>query len=153
MSRNEAALVDEILKMSGDIFSAIPIAVPAEWLSLDLTVAQLRVMLVLHARGASRMSVIAAEMDVALSTATGIVDNLVKKGLVMRQTDPRDRRRVIAALAPAGQELINRLWLSGQFQIEQLLDGLTEAQLEKAAAVARMLYTNISRQQGGGDAR
>lgn len=153
MARNRAALVNEILKLSGDIFNAIPIAIPPEWLSLELTVAQLRLLLVLHARGPSRMSVIAAELDAALSTATGIADNLVKKGLVTRQTDPQDRRLVIAALAPAGQELINKLWLSGQFQMERLLDGLTVTQLEKAAAVARMLYKNVSRQPGGGDAR
>jgi DNA-binding MarR family transcriptional regulator len=152
MSRNKETLMQEIIKLSGDIFNAIPIAIPAEWLTLDLTVAQLRLLLVLHARGPSRMSAIAAELDVALSTATGIVDNLVKKGLVTRQTDPQDRRLVIATLSPGGQELINKLWLSGQFQIERLLDGLTGEQLEKAAEVARMLYKNIAGQTGGGSA-
>jgi len=150
MSRNKETVVQEIVKLSGDIFNAIPIAVPVEWLSLDLTVAQLRLLLVLHARGASRMSAIAAELDVALSTATGIADNLVKKGLVTRQTDSQDRRLVIATLSPRGQGLINKLWLSGQFQIERLLDGLTGEQLEKGAEVARMLYKNIMSQTGGG---
>ena len=90
------------------------------------------------------MSSIASELDVALSTATGVVDHLVKKGLVIREADPQDRRLVICRLSPTGQELINRLWTSGQFQMERLLDGLTLEQLEKAAEVAQMLFDNVS---------
>jgi DNA-binding MarR family transcriptional regulator len=119
--------------------------IPAEWLSSDLTVAQLRVLLVLHAEGPSRMSSIASGLDIAHSTATGIVDNLVKKGLVAREADTQDRRLVICELSAAGQELINRLWVSGQFQMEKLLDGLTLEQLEEAVEVAQMLFDNVSR--------
>ncbi len=153
MPQNQKALVQQILKLSEDIFNAIPITIPDEWLSSNLTLAQLRVLLVLHVQGSSRMSSIASALDIALPTATGIVDNLVKKGLVMREADPQDRRLVICKLSPEGQNLINRLWRSGQFQMENLLEGLTIEQLEKAADVARILFDNISRKTGnvGGD--
>ena len=145
MQQNKEVLVQHILKMAEDIYHVLTPNIPTEWLSSDLTVAQLRVLLVLHAEGPSRMSSIASELDIALSTATGVVDNLVKKELVIREADPQDRRLVICELSSTGQELINRLWISGQFQMEKLLDGLTLEQLEKAAEVAQMLFDNVSK--------
>lgn len=145
---NRETLVRQILKISEDIFNSIPINIPMEWLSSDFTIAQLRVLLVLQVQGASRMGSIASALEIALPTATGIVDNLVKKDLVVRETDPQDRRLVICKLSPEGQNLINRLWRSGRFQMENLLDGLTLQQLEKAADVAQILFNNVSRKLG-----
>lgn len=149
MKPSEQELVKRIQKLSGDIFNAMPSDIPAEWLTLDLTLTQLRVLLVLRARGPSRMSDIAAVLGVALPTATGIVDNLVRKRLAVREADPQDRRLVICRLSPEGQNLINRLWTSGEFGMGQLLEGLAPEQLEKAADVARMLLDNLSRKTGG----
>ena len=144
MKRNKKSLVQHILKLAEDIYNALGTRIPTEWLSSDLTVAQLRVLLVLHTEGPSRMSSIASTLNIALSTATGIVDNMVKKALVEREDDPQDRRLVICKLSPQGQEIINRLWTSGQFKLEKLLDGLTLEQLGKAAEVTEMLYDNVS---------
>jgi DNA-binding MarR family transcriptional regulator len=138
------ALAQYIVKLSGDIFRAIKPNFPAEWLTSDLTVAQLRVLLVLHAEGPSRMSSIASSLGIAVSTATGIMDNLVKKGLVVRGADAEDRRLVICKLSPQGQETINRFWTLGQFQIEKLLQGLSLEQLEKAAEVGEFLLSNAT---------
>ena len=156
MSLRTNELVQEILKLSEDIYNAIPLDIPPEWLNSDLTVAQLRVLLVLQSQGPSRMSNIAWIIGVTLPTATGVVDNLVRKELIVRENDPQDRRLVICRLAPAGQELINKLWTSGRFQMENLLDGLTPEQLEKAREVARMLLENVTRKKvqavkGGGE--
>jgi DNA-binding MarR family transcriptional regulator len=150
MVQSEQKLAQKILELAGDIFNAMSPDIPAEWLTLDLTLAQLRLLLVLRAQGPSRMSDIAAVLGIALSTATGIVDNLVRKELAVRETEPQDRRLVICRLSPQGQELINRLWISGQFQISRLLEGLTRPQLEEAAGVAQMLLDNLSR-KGNGD--
>lgn len=150
MKHSEQDAVNRILKLSGDIFNAMPSDIPAEWLSLDLTLAQLRVLLVLKSKGHSRMSDIAAVLGVALPTTTGIVDNLVRKGLAVREADPQDRRLVICQLSQQGQEVINRLWTSGEFHMESLLEGLSPDQLEKAADVAQMLFDNLSRRTGGG---
>ena len=145
MSRNKESLVQNILKRSEEIYNILDLAIPPEWLSSDLTVAQLRVLLLLHAAGPSRMSSIASSIGTALSTATGIMDNLVKKGMVLREADPHDRRLVICGLSPEGVELISRLWKMGQAQMERLLEGLTLEQLQKAVEVADFLYSNVCR--------
>ena len=144
MGHNEDRLVRQILERAEDIYNMLSPGIPTEWFSSDLTVAQLRVLLVLHSAGPSRMSAIASVIDIALPTATGVVDKLVKKGLVIRETDPQDRRLVICRLSPAGQESINRLWTSSQFQMERLLEGLTEDELERAAEVTETLFNNLA---------
>jgi DNA-binding MarR family transcriptional regulator len=136
-------LVGQILQRAEDIYNMLSPGIPTEWFTSDLTVAQLRVLLVLQSTDSSRMSDIASVLDVALSTATGIVDKLVRKELVIRETDPQDRRLVICRLSPTGQEVINRLWTSGQFQMESLLDGLNKEELEKASEVAEILFNNL----------
>ena len=145
MTPDREELVQQILRLSEDIYNSIPLDIPSEWLESDLSVAQLRVLLVLQSQGPSRMSSVASIIGVALPTATGVVDNLVKKNLAFRANDRQDRRLVICKLSPQGQELINKLWMSGRFQMENLLDGLDMEQLEKAHEVARILYENISR--------
>ena len=144
--RDDKTLVTQILRLSEDIFQAIKLGIPAEWLMSDMTVAQLRVLLLLHTEGQSRMKSIAANLDIAVSTATGIIDNLVKKELVTRSADIGDRRVVICALSPQGQEIINRIWAQGQFQMKKLLHGLSIEQLEKVREVADFLLVNVKLQ-------
>jgi DNA-binding MarR family transcriptional regulator len=139
-------LVMQILAASENIFQTIGLNIPPEWLSSDMTVAQLRVLLLLHTEGQSRMSSIASTLGIAVSTATGIIDNLVKKELVIRSADPEDRRVVICALSPIGREIINSMWAQGQSQMEKLLRGLTIEQLEKAKEVAQILLHNAQSQ-------
>jgi DNA-binding MarR family transcriptional regulator len=142
--QDNETLVRYILKLSEDIYRLVMPGVPAEWLTSDLTFAQLRVLLVLYTEGPSRMSSIASSLGIAVSTATGIVDKMVRKGLVVRGADPEDRRLVICTLSSRGQETINRLWALGRFQIEKLLQGLSLEQLKKAAEVADFLLANVA---------
>jgi DNA-binding MarR family transcriptional regulator len=144
LRQDSETLVRHILKLAEDIYRAVKPSVPPEWLTSDLTVAQLRVLLVLYTEAPIQMSSIASSIGIAVSTATGIVDNLVRKGLVMRGSNPEDRRLVICTLSPQGQELINRLWALGQFQIEKLLQGLSLERLKKAAEVAEFLLYNVT---------
>jgi DNA-binding MarR family transcriptional regulator len=105
------------------------------------------VLLLLHTEGPSRMSSIAATLGIAVSTATGIIDNLVRKELVIRSADTEDRRVVICGLSPRGQAVINSIWIYGQLQMKKLLNGLSPEQLEKAKEVAEMLLANVKTQR------
>ncbi len=140
--QNTKALTRHILKLSEDIFQQIKLSVPGEWLNSDMTVAQLRVLLFLYTEGPSRMSVIASSIGIAVSTATGILDNLVKKELVVRAADPEDRRLVICLLSPQGQEAINPMWTLGRLQIKKLLHNLSLKELIKVDEVAKILLRN-----------
>lgn len=141
-NKESRVLIKRILKLAEEIFREVKPIIPSEWLTSDVTVAQLRVLLVLYAQGSSRMSSIASRIGIAISTATSIVDNLVKKSLVVRSDVPEDRRLVICTLSPEGKKLINRLWMLGRAQIEKLLQGLTLEQLKKAVEVAGFILSS-----------
>lgn len=142
MKEQQENLISEILKTSEQVFNIIKPQIPLEYLSSDITIAQLRVLIVLYTDGPSKMSSIAAQLEVALSSVTGIVDNLVKKNLAIRRADTQDRRVVFCCLTPEGKELLNSLWMMGRTEMKKLLDGLSEEDLEKSAEVARILLAN-----------
>ena len=136
-------LVERILGLTDSIYRTLQVSIPPEWLSSDLTVAQLRVLLLLHTEGALRMSAVAAKLGIAVSTATGIMDKLVAKGFVLRQADEQDRRLVVMRLSPAGTKLMNAVWELGRAQIEKLLQGLDTAELKQAAELVRLLRERL----------
>jgi len=137
-----------ILKLAEDIFNAVPMTIPKEWISSDLTLAQLRVLLVLFTQGPSRMSAISSVLGIAMPTATGIMDKLVKKKYVVRESDPQDRRAVICRLSGQGRHIVSRIWLTAQFDLRKLLDGMTAEQLDKIGDAVGILFDNVLLQTG-----
>lgn len=144
IEQEKQALMRRIPELAEDIYRALRPVVPAEWLTSDITVAQLRILLLLYTEGPLQMSSLASSAGIAVSTATGIVDNLFRKGLVQRQASPEDRRLVICSLSPAGQELVRRLWAVSRSQIEKLIRGLSLAQLRKVAEVVEILLQHVT---------
>ena len=71
----------------------------------DLGDSQVMVLFTLMHMGRQLTSELARRYHVANPTMTRIVDELVKKGLVERQPDTKDRRRIFLALTAEGQEL------------------------------------------------
>jgi len=142
-AQENKVIIGRILGLSNDIFNAIRLTIPPEWLTSDMTVAQLRILMLIHAEGATRMSSIAGTLKTSLPTITGTVDILVKKGLVSRSSDPDDRRLVFCSLSPAGKEVMGKMWTFGRQQIENLMLGCSTEELKKALEVAEMLLRNV----------
>lgn len=84
-------------------------ASPNDWVSVNLTMAQLKVMFVLHHHGPTRVTDLAEALGVSPPSITGTLDRLVEEQLVERRHDTTDRRLVITSLTAAGQALVERL--------------------------------------------
>jgi DNA-binding MarR family transcriptional regulator len=67
-------------------------------------IAQIEVLQMLRETGAVRLGDLAARLNLAQSTVSGLVSSLVGDELVRREVDARDRRAMVVELAPAGQE-------------------------------------------------
>jgi DNA-binding MarR family transcriptional regulator len=65
------------------------------------------------------------------ATMTGIVDRLVRMGLVTRQRDVRDRRRVLVELTPAGREVLGRVRKSREKRLRETLACLSPRDAEE----------------------
>ncbi|MFO8009442.1 MAG: MarR family transcriptional regulator [Dehalococcoidia bacterium] len=137
-------LIEELLELTEDLFAVLHPTLSLDKLASDITVAQLRVLIGLRTLGQSHMSAIANAAGVVPSTATGIVDNLVGKGLVSRKPDPNDRRRVVCRLSPEGEELVQGLWSWGRSQIGSLLESMPIEQLRNASEGARTLRDRVN---------
>ncbi len=143
MAPDREALVQRFLELGEALYELLSPTFSFDKIASDVTVAQLRVLVILRDGGPTTMSSLAASARVVPSSATGIVDNLVGRGLVLRDADQMDRRRVICQLSPQGQEMINSLWTQGRAQIETLLDAMDEDQLEHACEVTESIYRKM----------
>jgi DNA-binding MarR family transcriptional regulator len=107
--------------------------IPQVWLNMDLTMPQLKIMVMLWREGPTRMTELASGLAVTLATATGIVDRLVEKNHVVRESLPGDRRVVLCRLSDEGQEFMETMWLSGRTQVARILKMMTPEQLKAVA--------------------
>lgn len=100
-----------------------------DWTTLNLTMAQLRILFRLYYEGPLTVGRLAHSLGVTLPSVTGTVDRLVQQALVERCTDASDRRLVINQLTPAGQGLIERLQQGRRARLRALLERLTTAEI------------------------
>ncbi len=106
--RSEHA-VDAALRYLGEALARFdPIRVRA-WAELGLTTAQLRVMFLMRETPGVTAGELASRLSVTPPTISGIVDRLVKLGLVRREDDESDRRLVRNFLSDAGESACGRL--------------------------------------------
>jgi len=125
MSRmNRQETVAEILKIADKLFRALLPAVPEELLSLDITMPQLKIMVVLYIRGSIKMSNLAADLQITMATATGLVDRMVERGYLLRESLPEDRRVVLCRLSESGQKTVSSIWESAGKQSRNLVEAL-----------------------------
>ena len=74
----------------------------------DLTGVETRTVELLGRLGACRMTELADQIGLAVSSATALVDRLETKGQVIRSRDDEDRRVVMVQLSPDGQTAYNQ---------------------------------------------
>ncbi len=72
----------------------------------ELTGPQLWALWELGHEGPLALKDLAARMHLEPSTVVGVVDRLVLKGLVVRNPDPQDRRRISLAPTPKGEDIL-----------------------------------------------
>ena len=90
------------LTVHGDIY----LADFAERLSPGLGRGPIKALLKLRRLGPLRVKELAVQLRLDSTTVTRHVDDLSRRGLVSRTTDPADRRAVLVALTPGAVELL-----------------------------------------------
>jgi DNA-binding MarR family transcriptional regulator len=110
-----------------------------EFVELDVSMPQAKLLYLLAAAGEIHMSALAARLRVTLSTVSGAVDRLVARGLASRHDDPADRRQVVVAATPEGIALVERFRELNDAQLSTLLDALDDGQLGVVADAVEIL--------------
>ncbi|MCD4781036.1 MAG: MarR family winged helix-turn-helix transcriptional regulator [Candidatus Omnitrophica bacterium] len=105
--------------------------------SINIPHAQIFTMLILCEKDLCRISDIRQELDIRASTASGIIDRLVKSGHVKRLVDKNDRRVVNISLTAKGERVLTKLKEVIEFKWINILSKLSNED--------RMNYLNIIR--------
>lgn len=126
MTREE--LEREIMAQQRSLGRAIKADAGPAWMEIDLTLPQLRTLLILAEEGPLVIGQIAQKLGVGLSTGGHLVDRLVQAGLADRTEDSKDRRRTLAQLTPQGEDLYSRL-LDRMHYLQTWIQKLNEDEL------------------------
>ncbi|MET0896210.1 MAG: MarR family transcriptional regulator [Acidimicrobiia bacterium] len=105
MQLSDDDVVDAVLRAS-----RVMVSIAAQTLAAvdpDVTLPQLRALVVLASRGPQRPTGLADALDVHPSTITRLCDRLESKGLVRRTQSAVSRREVVIELEPRGRTLVD----------------------------------------------
>ena len=115
--------VDDVVAAYDRLLRVLAGARSPEMLETNVTMAQMKVLLVLMA-GEVSMSAMAGQLGVSLSTVSGLVDRLVEAGYAARREDQADRRQVLISLTREGSAFIDRFQELGTRRLRELLGRL-----------------------------
>ncbi len=116
---------------------------PETWSDAELTIGQLRVLLVLRHRQPMSVSALSATVRTSLGSGSALVDRLVRLGLVCRREDPGDRRIVLLELDEAGKALLDRLVARRRAHMRATLERLSPADRKVVARALRTLIETM----------
>jgi len=135
--------VDTVMDRMRDLYQEFARQHEDAWIHSDLSMAQVKAFFVIAKDGEPSVGLVAKELNIGLSSASQVVERLVKAGLVERRPHPHDRRVMQCVLSRKGQKLreqsetgsdMVRAWLKriDKEQLAALATGLT-ALAEEAA--------------------
>ncbi len=149
-SNTKEGLIDELLSLADRLFRQLFPTVPRNLLTIDLTMPQMKIMLMLYLLGPIRMSDIAASLDVTLPTSTSLVERLVEKNFVVRESQADDRRVVLCRLSEQGQKAIDGIWASTRTRSKELLEAMDVSKIRMFVEVLEAMLQIPAAQSGAG---
>jgi DNA-binding MarR family transcriptional regulator len=111
----------------------------------SVTMAQLKVLMVLGSIDESRMSELASNLRLTLSTVSGLVERLVENGLVARRTHESDRRQVMVSLTDDGRGFLESFQELGMQTLRELLEQLSAEELAQVGQAVELLISAAQR--------
>lgn len=147
--KEKDASIENILIKAESIFKTLsPIYSFDVFSENNITISQMRILLLLKTKGPLRVGAIAGELQVSTPTITGIVDNLVKKEYVIRHFSEDDRRLVLCELSENGMNVMNRIWTMSRKQIKEMINGLSQEKIKEIEKAAEILLENVLKKKG-----
>ena len=124
LGRAEAAdadteLIDAFVVASGHWWESWPEVWPGA--GQDVTLPQYRALVILSTEGPQRIIDLATHLGVTASTASRMIDRLVRKRLVRRRQAKDDRRSLRIDLTEAGREVVDETSRRRRIEIERIM--------------------------------
>lgn len=116
----------------------------------EVTLPQLRTLVVVSLQGAQTVSALAERLDVHASTMTRMCSRLVSRGLVARKPSALDRREVVIELTAQGQGLVNEVMDKRRREIDSVVRRMSSDDRDRVVA-ALELFAQASDDRGNTD--
>lgn len=133
-------IVDMLIDNSKKLFF------PNEWINMDIKFSKTEIftMMFLDKNKEATMTELVEYINSPMSTATGIIDRLVKNGYINRDRSETDRRIVVLKLTDLGSKLIKDFKDLISSYLKVILDELTE---EEKQFLINIVFKIINRLQ------
>ncbi len=105
----------------------------------ELTVPQFRTLVFLSKYKGAGLSDLAEHIGLSLPSMSKMIESLVGKGLVSRESCATDRRRVSLTLSPQGEAIYRKASRSALDMLARKLEGLSAQDLEALLPLLREL--------------
>lgn len=123
---------------------------PEDWLSLDLTLSKQDIfaLLLINRHGEIIMSRIADYVNISMSTATGIIDRLVKNDYCIRRRSETDRRVVVISLTDKAKKIISTIKEMGTGYFDRIMQVLTSEEQQFLTSIITKIFAALSENKG-----
>ena len=105
----------------------------------EVTLTQYRSLVVLASRGPQSLGALAEPLGVTPPTVSRMCDRLVRKQLILRRADARDRRQIRVALSARGRRLVEEVTRRRREEIAQLLASMSSSEQASVATSLQRL--------------
>lgn len=122
--------IDRIERCIPKIIRTVPLSVPREIAGLKFTVSQVLTLASLFRKDVWKMTELAENVNVNLSTMTGIIDGLIQTELVERKRDAKDHRSVLVYLTSKGKKVANKIRANRKRKTRSIIEYLDEDRRE-----------------------
>jgi DNA-binding MarR family transcriptional regulator len=121
--------IQRILDCSGSLFHNLNPTRNRSWLSVELTMPQMKALICAVQHDGATSGQIARSLGVTLPTITGVVDRLAEQSLVTRREDPEDRRITRVLPTARGRTMVDELLRYRNEMVTEILSRLDTEQL------------------------
>jgi DNA-binding MarR family transcriptional regulator len=104
----------------------------------EVTLPQLRTLVVVSLQGPQTVSALAERLDVHASTMTRMCSRLVARGLVARKPSALDRREVVIELTATGQGLVDEVMDKRRREINAVVSRMTPDDRDRVVAALEL---------------
>ncbi|MFB6498680.1 MarR family transcriptional regulator [Bacillus haynesii] len=98
----------------------------SEWMKLDLSMPQMKVLMLLNNHGTLKVSEIAEKMGASLSNMTGLLSRLEQANFIKRTHSEQDRRTIVVELTEDAKRIFRSLYKKGHEKLKKALQKLNE---------------------------
>ena len=138
--------ITQIKQVSGRIFDRL-----LQKNGIEINGGQGRILFLLWKQDHLTMTEISRQTALAKNTITVVIDGMVKKGIVLRKQNPRNRREIIISLTEQARALQDKYELVSQQMNAMFYKGFSLGEQQQFEAYLLRILTTLTKIEDNGD--